>query len=226
MSNVVITGAGGGLGRALASVLASVGHNLILHHRHEMPKLDVYGEVIVPFTTNYVQGDLRWLTTSNEIVEIADKMNADVLINNAASYLNKPFDEMTDCEIKEVLETNLVMPMILTRKMWPTLKKNNGTIININSLAGKDGGKYETAYSASKHGLAGFSKSLQFDATKDGIRVVDVYVGKMITAMTAGQINQEKYINPIEVAKVVEQIISNTDRSYRVNEITLTRGNY
>lgn len=219
--SVIITGANGGLGKALVSVLGNAGCDLILHRRSEKK------DYIVPEGTivDEVYGELRLLTPLNTIVEIAKRRHVDVLINNAAEYLNKPFDTMTDCDIREIIETNLISPMTLTRKLWSVLVENNGLVVNINSIAGREGGKYETAYSASKYGLAGFSSSLQFDGTKDGVSVTDVFVGKMITKMTEGQVNQDKYIDPLDVAKIIYSILEQP-RSCRINEITITRKNY
>lgn len=222
MSTVVITGASGGLGQMLAMQFGSAGYNLILQHNHtEIGGLVTDKDIII----DTVKNDIRLLSTMNAIADLAVCKKANILINNAAVYLCKPFDEMTDCEIEEVIEVNLLSPMLLTRKLWHALKENNGVVVNINSIAGKEGGRYETAYSASKYGLAGFSKALQFDGTKDDVRVINVYVGKMSTAMTAGQSEQHKYIDPYEVSVEVFKLCQMRD-SLRISEITLMRRNY
>lgn len=224
MATVIITGASGGLGKELARTFAEARYDLILQRRSTVQSLD-YPEEIRKVRVDWVWGNLRLFTPLNEIVEVAEQRGATVLINNAAVHLNKSFDEMTDCDIKEVVETNLISPMILTRKLWAMLKKNNGLVININSLAGKEGGKGETAYCASKHGLAGFSKALQFDGTKDDVRVINVYIGKMNTKMTAGQVNQEKYIDSAEVANIILYLCQDF-RSSRITDITIERRIY
>ena len=222
----IITGANGGLGRELASVFAQEDNLILQHRRVDLDPLD-FPKSVRETHVYWVCGNLRFLTPLNEIVEHAAKSHDQlILINNAAVHLCKAFDEMGDCEIKDVIETNLIAPMLLTRKLWHLLKSRDGIVVNINSVAGKEAGKFETAYCASKHGLAGFSKALQFDATKDNVRVIDVYIGKMITAMTAGQVNQDKYIRPSDVAELVYQLCYNSNQSYRVNEVTLTRRNY
>lgn len=220
MKTVIITGASGGLGEVLGFKFKEAGYGLILQHCYH------------PINSNLqegsecVQGNLRMFTTLNEIVQLAELKKANILINNAASYLNKSFDIMTDCEIKEVIETNLLAPMILTRKLWNLFKQNNGIIININSIAGKEGGVGETAYSASKHGLFGFSKALQFDATKDNINILDVFIGRMSTNMTAGQLDQYKYINPMEVAQAIYEFCILPQSTCRIKELTIMRRNY
>jgi short-subunit dehydrogenase len=135
-------------------------------------------------------------------------------------------EKMTVCHMKEVMETNLIMPMILTRKIWPLFRDlGGGVIININSMAGKEGGSNESVYCASKHGLAGFSKALQFDATRDNIRVINVYLGAMDTPMSNGRKDQEKFMDPVEVASIIESLVIDPG-TLRINEITLTRQVY
>lgn len=222
MATVIITGASGGLGKELVSSFLEDGNNLILQHRYNDITINQgHGNTI-----DKVCGDLRTRVTMNQIEDIAKKRRADVLINNAAMYLNKKFADMTDCEIQEVMDTDLLYPMLLTRKIWALFKANGGgLIVNINSLAGKDGGKYESAYCAAKHGLAGFSKALQFDGTDDNIQVLNVYIGAMNTTMTTGRADKEKFIDSSEAASIISQLCKDRN-SLRISEITLSRRNY
>jgi len=108
----------------------------------------------------------------------------------------------------------------------PIMASNgSGLIININSLAGKSGSNGESAYCASKHALRGFSSSIQFDATKYGIRVIDVYLGAVQTDMTKGRKDQEKFILPEDVAKSIFNVSKNY-KSMRVTELNLNRSIY
>jgi short-subunit dehydrogenase len=173
-----------------------------------------------------VRGDLTNTDVIRDLANLADIYHLDILINNAAAYLAKSIDSLLESEILELIDLDLVSPILLTARVWPVFKSNGGGfVININSLAGKDGGKNETIYCATKHGLAGFSKALQFDGTRDNVRVLDVYLGAMQTPMTVGRDNQNKFIHPYEVASTVLALCMDL-KSIRMNEITLTRRTY
>jgi len=214
---VMITGASGGLGVPLASEFGARGYDLVLHHnKYELPCADSL------FT---VRGDLKSSDTIWELAEFVFRDGLDVLVNNAGIYAAGQFDSLSSSEIRDVIEVNLIAPMLLTRLVWKALKQNSGIVVNINSLAGLNGSNGETAYCASKHGLAGFSKALQFDGTRDGVRVLDVFVGAMKTAMTAYRAGQENFIDPVDVARTIVSLCDNRN-SLRITEITLNRRNY
>lgn len=224
MKTVLITGASRGLGKALVEIFTSKNHNflgpdndyrLILHCKEsELPKP-------MGIECDVVKGDLILDDTISSLAEY----DIDILINNAGIYINKPFAETTEDDFREIIDINLLTPILLTKALWPTLKKNSGLVININSMAGKQGGQGETAYCASKHGLRGFSSALQFDATRDGIRIIDVFLGAMQTDMAKGRKNFDKLISPSEIAKVIFNLCENY-QSLRVTEIDINRRKY
>jgi len=214
---VMITGASGGLGVPLASEFGARGYDLVLHHnKSELPCADSL------FT---IRGDLRSFDTLCELAGFVDRDGLDVLVNNAGIHTVGPFQDMSQYEIRETIEVNLVAPILLTKLVWKSLKRNSGIVVNINSLAGLNGSNGETAYCASKHGLAGFSKALQFDGTRDGVRVLDVFVGAMKTAMTVYRAGQENFIDPVDVARTIVSLCDSRN-SLRITEITLNRRNY
>lgn len=219
-NTVLITGANRGLGLSLARAFANCGYHLILHCRHAMPELFDDARIIM--------GDLEEQTTIMCLHQyIFNCGGLDVLINNAAIYRKHTLPLAGFAEIQHVLNTNLYIPIQLTRLFWPFLKKRKGLVININSLAGKEGGEGELAYSVSKHGLAGFSKTLQFDGVRDNVRVTDVFLGAMATGMVDSRnLNKEKLIDPTEVADVVTTLCSTAYASLRIPEITLLRSKY
>jgi len=173
-----------------------------------------------------VVGDLVEKDTIRKIQIISEKKGIDVLINNAGIYLNKPFLETSMEEFRKVIETNFMAVVSLTYALFPIMQsKGSGLIININSLAGKNGSDGEAAYCASKHALRGFSSSLQFDATKYGIRIIDVYLGAMQTRMTEKRENHDRLIKPDQASEMIINICENYD-SLRATEIDLMRANY
>lgn len=168
-------------------------------------------------------GDVR---EDNTLKKIEDAIRAyegvDILINNAGVYLNEEIGDITLDQIKETIETNLIAPIKLTKVLWPYIK---GTVVNINSLAGKQGAYKESVYCASKHGLNGFSKALQYEGTKSTIKVLNVFVGAMRTTLK-GCKDLDLLIEPQEVADLIIDLCEKKQRSLRITEITLTRAKY
>jgi len=224
METVLLTGACRGLGDAIRNSFAERDrdYNLVLLCRDSREDFSY----IPPESTYIVFGDLMdpWVIT--ELGKVALKRGVGILINNAAIYMNKSFDQMEDGEIRRIVETDLTVPMLLTKAVWPSFKaRGGGLVININSLAGLTGGNGETAYCAAKHGLAGFSKALQFDGTRDNVRVLNLYIGAMQTDMTANRADQDKFIDPNEVADLIVWLCKD-HKSLRITELTVARRNY
>jgi short-subunit dehydrogenase len=215
----LITGASRGLGKALAYEFGCAGYRLILHSQTtDFPVIDGSDRIIV-------KGDLKHPDTVPLLSDVVAETGLDVLINNAGFRVAKPFSEMTCADISGMVDVNMVAPIFLTRALWPALKERKGFVLNVNSLAGRVGSAGESIYSAAKHGLSGFTKALQFDATRDGIQVLSVFIGSMKTDMTKGQPNWEKFIDPYEVAKVIVALCA-ARKTLRTTEIELCRSNY
>ncbi len=224
---VLTTGSSKGLGEALSLIFAKNSYNIILHGRDivklEGIKKQILNEGVV---CDIVVGDLLHDDTLTELAELSRSRNLDILINNAAIHLQKPFNETSENEIRNIIDTNLVAPILLTKKIFPIFERNkNGLIVNINSFAGKNSGDGESIYCASKHGLKGFMGSLQFDANRSGIRVIDVYLGAMNTQMVKGRKDGEKYINTSEAASLIYDLCTDY-RSMRISEVDLLRRLY
>ena len=172
-----------------------------------------------------VVGDIAETQTIADLTATAVKHDIDILVNNAGVYARKPIDEMAVDEVRQVLEVNLIAPMLLTRQILQFFKqKSAGLIININSIAGKNPSMHESVYCASKHGLRGFMGSLQFESLKYNVPIIDVYLGAMNTEMASARADTDKFIRTEEVA----DLISNLEdyASMRVNEINILRRVY
>lgn len=227
MATVLITGSSKGLGKALADQFSKNKYNIILHGRSHDDVSDVRNIVERNGSiAHMVVGDLQDQCTIDELSECSIDNHIDILINNAGLYLQKTFSEMSMSEFKKIIDINLIAPVSITHKIFGWFKENNsGTIVNVNSIAGKQGSGGESAYCASKFGLRGFSESLQFEATRHGVRVVDVYLGAMRTAMTRERSDRELFIDPSDAAKVIFEV-SKGAPTLRVNEISLSRIKY
>ena len=203
----LITASSKGLGKAIAYEFAMNDYDVILHGRDE-EKVRQTKELLENDSVEYrnrkidvscIVGDLRSNITIDELYKISkDKIS--VLVNNAAiPCYGLPLDEMDEDQVWESLETNLVAPIKLTRKIYPLLKKQGyGSIININSIVGKEPKKFRSVHSATKWGLKGFSKSLRIEAEENGIKVINVYPTQIKT------VKEHTYgLEPSDVAKKI-----------------------
>lgn len=229
---VLITGSSKGLGRSLAIRFAREDYNILLHGQDEKRLLKVQEDIIassLPEFKGYchvVIGDITAAKTIDSLYEAAARWDVDVLINNAGIYASNLFINMTSTEIKNVMDTNLVAPIKLTKIIYPIfVEKKSGLIINISSVAGKNPNEMEAIYCASKYGLRGFMDSFQIEANKNGVKIINVYLGAMQTAMTRDRIDYRRFIKPEEVADLILKI-SKDYKSLRITEIDLRRRMY
>jgi short-subunit dehydrogenase len=224
---LLITGSSKGLGEVLARTFAYNKYNVILHGRDEQ-RLGRVEEAVLKndVACDVVRGDIISEETIDRLFEAAVRRNLDVLINNAGIYANKPFQEMGMDEFRRIIEVNLIAPIALTKRIFPIFqKKGGGLIVNISSAAGKYPSDGESAYCASKHGLRGFTSSLQFDATRSNVRIIDVYLGAMKTDIAKNRRDPEKFIETSDAADLILRL-SKDYPSMRINEIDLGRRNY
>ncbi|OGU35094.1 MAG: hypothetical protein A2068_06385 [Ignavibacteria bacterium GWB2_35_6b] len=224
---VLITGSSKGLGEKLAKTFSKNNYNVILHGR-DIRRLIALKEVIIKegVECNFINGDLRDINTINALAEIAEAKKIDVLINNAGIYLKRSVAETTFEDYRNIIELNLLAPIFLIKQIFPFFeRKGEGAIININSFAGKNGSDGESAYCSSKHGLRGFTNSIQFDAVRAGVRVIDVFVGAMDTDMVTGRKDKDKCISSTEAADLILKLCAEY-KSMRINEIDLARRIY
>ncbi|MBU2177721.1 MAG: SDR family oxidoreductase [Gammaproteobacteria bacterium] len=225
----LVTGSSKGLGRSIALAFARGGYNLIIHGRNKERLAAVQNEVVLGcgMACDMVIGSITLPETITRLTNLAARRNLDVLVNNAATYIKKAIEQTTADEIRAMININLTAPILLTQAIFPIFTaKQKGTIININSLAAKEAAEGQSIYCATKCGLRGFSKGLQFDATRTGVRVIDVYPGAMKTDMTKERGWSNLFIEPDEVAAAILALCSVSYKTLRIKEIEIGRKNY
>jgi len=174
----VITGAGRGIGRALALGFAEQGARLALVARTSSELQAVEEEVRDMGTTAIsIATDLSDPVAADGAIDrvLTEFGTIDILINDAAvgsSANPKPVAQFDDEFWSYTLALNLTAPYRLSKKVLPQMiAKKHGRILNISSLAGKTGLPFGAAYAASKHGLLGLTRSLAMEVIRDGITV-------------------------------------------------------
>ena len=131
-----------------------------------------------------------------------------VLVNNAGVLIARPFEELTLEDWDVTMATNLRSLYLVTREVLPAMRRRReGTIVNVASLAGRNGFVGGTAYTASKHAVLGFARSLMLEVRKDGVRVVTVCPGSVDTDLLVDQPmltpNRERILQPEDVADAI-----------------------
>jgi len=216
---VIITGAGRGLGAALTRKFAKENYDIVFVSKNSKPPEDIRESIVKVF-----RGDLSHTSFLKDIVEsCSGKIH--VLINNAGvRHVGGP-GKLGLIQLAEMVDVNFFTPMLLTYWLWDTLSKNQGVVVNINSLSANMPGPGEWVYSATKAGLQGMSKGLQFDATEHGVRVFNVELGKMATDM-GGDNKKGVLIDPNEVASFIIQLCHCNEPSFRIPSVELCRRQY
>ncbi len=171
---VVITGAGSGIGRALAQQAAKAGAFVLLVGRQEAALEETLATI--PGGSGAV---LRLDVTDAEACRVAaDWVGAqygrvDILINNAGRILVGHVDDARPEEVGEMFRTNLLGPFLMTTAFLPLLRKSSSPrIVNVGSMLGDIAMPMFAAYSASKFGLRGWSDGLRRELREEGIRVI------------------------------------------------------
>jgi 3-oxoacyl-[acyl-carrier protein] reductase len=182
---VLVTGASGDIGEAIARALHAQGATVGLHGTR-VDRLEALGselgERVRLFPAN--------LSNRDEVKSLGQKAEADlegvdILVNNAGITRDGLFVRMSDEDWDAVLEVNLTAVFRLTRELThPMMRRRYGRIINVASVVGVTGNPGQANYCASKAGLIGFSKSLAQEIASRNITVNCVAPGFIASAMT------------------------------------------
>lgn len=176
---VIVTGASSGVGEAAAEAFARAGARVVLAAR-SADKIErlarKIGGLAIPADVSRFD-DLRMLI--ERTVEAYGRI--DVLVNNAAAKALGTFDTLDADAIAAVIDTNLKGPMLLTRLALPHLRKTKGVVVNVASLAGHVPLPGESAYTASKWGLRGFTFAVNEEMRGTGVSLCAVSPGPIMT---------------------------------------------
>ena len=217
---VLITGAGRGIGRALAHAFAAAGAKVALLGKTKKNLLEVQRELKDSGTATVVlAADVSDEGAVARAVAAAEQQlgPVDVLVNNAGIFALAPVEKMDTLVFDRMLAVNLRGPFLMSRALLPGMKsRKRGHIVNISSTAGRRGFAGGGAYCASKFGLAGLTEAMRYEARASNVRVTCVYPSTVNTDLVkkAGMdLAPERAIQPEDVANAVVSLVAMDDRA-------------
>jgi 3-oxoacyl-[acyl-carrier protein] reductase len=222
----VITGAGGGIGRAIALKLAELGAHTVLCGRAREALEQTSGAIQNSGGRSVViECDVTDLHSVEALAEHVERTfhRIDILVNNAGiGGVGGPLHQLAPDNWDRILNTNLRGVYYCIRSLAPLMiKARNGHIINISSLAGKNALPNGAAYSASKWGLNGLTYSVAEELRAHNIRVSVICPGSTHTEFSAHPgMNAEKMLQASDVAHVVAMLVTQAPQSF-ASEILL-----
>lgn len=227
MKNILITGATSGIGQVIAQHLSKE-NDVFLSGRRQLDLVNYYPCDLVDM--------FEIETLYNKAIEYFNS-EIDVLINCAGQYIYKPIEKMEFDEISYLLDVNFKAAYILSSLVINGMKKKKwGRIINIGSISGVVGEANATLYSATKSAFSGFTKALALEVAQDNITINQINPGWVDTPLAQNALNEEerkevidvtpqkRFVEPIEIAKLCEYLISDSAKGITGQGINVCAG--
>ncbi|WP_162053898.1 3-ketoacyl-ACP reductase [Pontibacter pamirensis] len=207
----LVTGAGKGIGRAIAVALANEGVHVGLLARTESQLKEVANEVnAAGVKAAVVSADVADIDAVNKaVVQVKQELGPiDILINNAGTATFGKFLELEPAEWEKNIQVNLMGVYYTTRAVLPDMiERSTGDIINISSTAGQKGAAVTSAYSASKFAVMGLSESLMQEVRKHNIRVSALTPSTVVTELAQSNNlisgDPERVMHPEDLAEFI-----------------------
>lgn len=184
----IVTGAAGGIGKAIAIMFAQHGAKVLAtdvqaDKLKEWVRVEIIGGISIDYIAHDVSSRESWRAVVEKAADLYGKV--DILVNNAGIYpVGLNMGNTTDDQWNKVLSVNLTGPFIGTQLCIPHMREaGGGSIVNISSIAALVGGN-GAAYSASKAGVTLLTKDNAVELAKDNIRVNSIHPGGVVTPMT------------------------------------------
>lgn len=228
----VVTGATEGIGRATALALGKAGARVAICARTEknvratVDALKEHG--VDAIGTACDVADPKAVTAFAAYVS-QERGDAAVLVNNAGIGRFARLENLSLEDWDAVMGTNVRSLYLVTRALLPALLRTKGAVVNLASLAGRNGIEGGTAYCASKHAVLGFSKALMLEVRKQGVRVVAICPGSVATPFMdkqdrPGRTARDTMLHAEDVAEAVVATLTLPDRAL-ISELDLRPAN-
>ncbi len=190
MKNIVITGSSRGIGKCLVENFAKDGHNVILNYNKSKKQAEQIKNELAEqgIKIEIFKADVSKREDVKKLIKFALKNmeSVDVLINNAGIAKLQMFQDVTEDDWNEIMDTNLKSVYYTIQETIPNMiQRKEGCIINISSMWGIVGASCEAVYSASKAGMDAITKSLAKELGPSNIRVNSIAPGVINTDMNS-----------------------------------------
>lgn len=226
----LVTGASGGIGRAIAVALGMCGAQLCVVGRDEA-RLTVTADEIRARGGQVVQV-IADATRPRQIDDLVARVDRDfsflnILVHAAGHYRRALMAESTTEDLDDHYRTNIRAPYQLTQAMLPALSRQGGDVVFINSTQGLSAGAGLSQYSATQHAVKAVADSLRAEINNDCVRVTTIHLGRTATslqetifAIEGRSYRPERLIQPEDVADVVVAAVT-LPRRAQVTSVTL-----
>ena len=220
----VVTGAGRGIGRAIAIELGKLSAQVVLAARSRSELEDT--AQLIGAKASVIPTDVR---KQDEVYRLFEQVGTtlgavDVLVNAAGLGIFGPVVDFKDEDFENLIETNLRGIFLACRRVLPSMiERQRGHIVNIASIAGKVGSANRAVYCASKFGVVGFTESLAEEVRQYGIRVSVICPGSTDTRFSSSAVSaksRERMLRPEDVAYAVRMIVTQEPNSF-ISEIIM-----
>lgn len=207
--NIVITGGGRGIGKAIAEKFLAEGHQIFICSRNEKQLHAVKTELETKMPGSKPEYFAADLSLKGEAERFADWINkkavTDILINNAGVYLPGNCYNEPEGSMEKMMAVNFYSAYYLTRAILPgMLEKGSGHVFNICSIASLQAYDGGGGYSVSKYALKGFTDNLRHEMKTKGIKVTGVYPGAVFTDSWQGFDNSSgRIMMPEDIAAMI-----------------------
>jgi NAD(P)-dependent dehydrogenase (short-subunit alcohol dehydrogenase family) len=218
----IVTGAGRGIGRAIAVELARAGARVALAARSQ-PQLDetvaLIGGAAQAFPTDVRKWEQVRALFGRTVSELGP---VDILVNCAGLGIYAPVIDFSEEDFTTTIDTNLRGTFLTCREVLPSMiERQTGHIVNVASIAGKVGSANRAVYCASKFGVVGFTESLAEEVRQHGIRAAVICPGSTDTGFgTSTAKAREKMLKPEDVAYAVGMLVMQEANSF-ISEIVM-----
>ena len=206
---VVLTGATGGIGQAIAQLLAGKGATLLLVARNEDSLIDLSAKL--GGGQHYLAADVSTGQGREAIIDRARQLKADILINNAGISQFDAIHNISEDQFRQAMEVNLLAPMCLTRDFLALNTGYNKTVMNVGSALGSIGFPFYSSYCASKFGLRGFSEALSRELAQSNDSILYFAPRATQTPMNTEAVNamNRQFGNAVDSPQVVAYALVN-----------------
>lgn len=219
----VVTGAGSGIGEAIATLLHEEGVKVILAGRNK-DKLQNVANQLAQDSVKVVPTDVTKKEEVDKLIKIAQQTfgGLDIVINSAGQMLSSKITDYQVDEWDSMIDVNIKGTLYTAQAALPTmLEQSSGHLINIASISGFEVTKSSTIYSATKAAVHTITQGLEKELAKTGVKVTSISPGMVDTAITAAyNPTDRKKLEPQDIAEAVLYALTQPSH-VNVNEITV-----